>query len=198
MEKEELKSPQRRTLTKRLIREAMLALLKTKPIQDITIRELCDMAGVNRTTFYNHYAGVYEVLGEMEENFLLQLTDENSFSHRQPDLPQHIERLCENLQKNKEIALLLLANNVDPNFSAKLMKLQACGSVWNETVSSYSSDEYELLAQFISGGAYAMVCHWLENGCQQTPKQIATLLTKVLQNGILSKTTASGRLSGTV
>ena len=54
MPKEELKSPPRRTLTKRLIREALLELLKTKSIQKISVRELCDAAGINRTTFYNH------------------------------------------------------------------------------------------------------------------------------------------------
>ena len=187
MAKGELKSPQRRTLTKRLIREAMLTMLKTRSIQDITVRELCDAAGVNRTTFYNHYDGVYEVLGEIEENFLLQLTDEGGFTHGQLDLPQHIERLCEKLRQNKDTALLLLTNNADPNFSAKLMKLQACGPVWSETASSYSPAEYELLSQFISGGAYAMVCHWLESGCSQTPKQVAALMTKVIQNGILPK-----------
>ena len=187
MAKDELKSPQRRTLTKRLIREAMLTLLKTQSIQDITVRELCDAAGVNRTTFYNHYDGVYEVLGEIEENFLLQLADEGGFTHGHLDLPQHIERLCERLQKNKDIALLLLTNNADPNFSSKLMKLHACGPVWSATISSYSPAEYELLAQFIGGGAFAMVCHWLESGCQQTPKQVAALMTKVIQNGILPK-----------
>jgi len=185
MAKDELKSPQRRTLTKRLIREAMLTLLKNRSVQDITVRELCDMAGVNRTTFYNHYNGVYEVLSEIEENFLMQLTAEDGFADGQLDLTQHIERLCERLQENKDIAFLLLTNNADPNFSTKLMKLQACGPVWSETVSSYSSDEYELLAQFISGGTYAIVCHWLKNDCQQTPRQVAALLTKVIQNGIL-------------
>ena len=187
MAKDELKSPQRRTLTKRLIREAMLALLKTKSIQEITVRELCDMAGVNRTTFYNHYDGVYEVLGEIEETFLMQLADEDGFTYGQLDLSRHIERLCEKLQQNKDIALLLLTNNADPNFSTKLMKLHACGSVWSETVSCYSPAEYELLAQFVSGGACAMTCHWLESSCQQTPKQVAALLTKVIQNGILPK-----------
>lgn len=187
MVRNELKSPQRRTLTKQLIREAMLTLLNTRSIQDITIRELCDAAGVNRTTFYNHYAGVYEVLSEIEDNFLQQLAAEDVFTHGQPDLPQHIERLCERLQKNKNIALLLLSNNADSNFSSKLMKLQACGPMWNETISCYSPDEYELLTQFISGGAYSMVCHWLKSGCQQTPRQVAVLLTKVIQNGVLPK-----------
>ena len=185
MAAKELKSPQRRTLTKRLIQEAMLTLLKTHSIQEITVRELCDMAGVNRTTFYNHYDGIYEVMGEIEENFLMQLVEEPGAA--QGDLSQHIERLCEKIQQNADVALLLLTNHADPAFSAKLMKLQACGTVWHETISSYSAAEYELLAQFISGGAYAMICHWLESGCKQTPKQIAALMTRVIQNGILPK-----------
>lgn len=185
--KEELKSPQRRTLTKRLITEAMLDLLKTKTMQDITVRELCDAAGVNRTTFYNHYNGVYEVMGEIEENFLTELAGKNDDSNEPLDLEQHIERLCERLKNNSDIALLLLTNNADPQFSVKWMKLQACGPMWHKTANIYSAAEHELLAQFISGGAYAMVCHWLESGCIQTPKQVASLLTKVIQNGILPK-----------
>ena len=51
MPREELKSPQRRTLTKRLIREAMLELLKTKSIQKISVRELGDAAGINARPF---------------------------------------------------------------------------------------------------------------------------------------------------
>lgn len=127
------------------------------------------------------------MLGEIEDNFLQQLADEGAFTHGQLDLPQHIERLCERLQKNRDIALLLLMNNADPNFSSKLMKLQACGSVWSEAISCYPPADHELLTQFIRGGAYAMICHWLESGCQQTPKQVAVLLTRVIQNGILPK-----------
>ena len=187
MPKEELKSPQRRTLTRRLIREAMLELLKTKSIQRISVRELCDAAGINRTTFYNHYDGIYDVLAEIEERFLEQLSTADASLGHGDGLERHIESLCLKLEQNADTALLLLANNVDPDFSSKLMKLQGRSQIWQKAGNAYSNKESELLTRFVTGGAYAMICSWLESGCRQSPKQVASLLTTVIQNGIRLK-----------
>lgn len=187
MPKEELKSPQRRTLTKRLIREAMLELLKTKSIQKISVRELCDAAGINRTTFYNHYDGTYEVLAEIEERFLAQLSTEETPVERTMDLEHHIELLCTRLQKNREVSLLLLENNADPHFSEKLMTIRSCGNVWKKLGDAYTEEEQLLLGDFLSSGAYALVFRWLKNGCLQTPEHVAELLTKTIRYGILLK-----------
>lgn len=187
MPKEELKSPQRRTLTKRLIREAMLELLKTKSIQKISVRELCDAAGINRTTFYNHYASTYEVLAEIEEHFLAQLSTADTISNGEDGLERHIEALCIKLKQNADPALLLLTNNADPDFSSKLLKTQRCGELWRKTGSEYSPAETELLIKFVSGGVYAMVCGWLKSGCRQSPEQVAALLAAVIQDGIRLK-----------
>ena len=43
----------RRTrVTRLLIRRAFTELLRKKPIQDISVKELCERAGINRGTFY--------------------------------------------------------------------------------------------------------------------------------------------------
>lgn len=50
-----MKSNQRVELTKERIFGAFVSLLQEKPIHQISIRELCENAGINRTTFYNMY-----------------------------------------------------------------------------------------------------------------------------------------------
>ncbi len=182
-------SPQRRTLTKRLIREAMLELLKKESIQNISVSELCQCAGINRTTFYNHYDGTYEVLAEIEENFLSQLVVSEDSTAKSGNLAQHIEALCTRLQQNSEVAILLLNNNVDPQFSQKLLSGQGLSGVWQQLGSGYSTEERELLADFLRGGAYAMVCRWLVGGCRQTPRQVAVLLAKTIENGVAIRPT---------
>ena len=44
------------------IQEALLELLKVKNIQQITVRAICEMADINRSTFYAHYLDVYDLL----------------------------------------------------------------------------------------------------------------------------------------
>ena len=46
-----LPSDHRTRVTKMLIRRAFTDLLRSKPIQSINIRELCERAGINRGTF---------------------------------------------------------------------------------------------------------------------------------------------------
>lgn len=44
--------------------EALLALLEKKDFEFITVREICEAAGVNRSTFYLHYENTRELLDE--------------------------------------------------------------------------------------------------------------------------------------
>ncbi len=49
-------------VTKMLIRKAFMNLLREKPIQSISITELCSAAGINRGTFYSHYSNINDLL----------------------------------------------------------------------------------------------------------------------------------------
>ena len=66
----EKKINQRVMLSKRLIKESLTELLKTKGIHNLSVRLLCETAGINRTTFYKYYGSQYDVLAEMEEELL--------------------------------------------------------------------------------------------------------------------------------
>ena len=44
--------------------EALIALLEKKDFEYITIKEICDTAGVNRSTFYLHYENTSDLLKE--------------------------------------------------------------------------------------------------------------------------------------
>lgn len=50
--------------------EALLSLLERKEFEYITIKEICDMAGVNRSTFYLHYENTYDLLRETTQYIL--------------------------------------------------------------------------------------------------------------------------------
>lgn len=53
-----------------LIRKALMELLRQKPIQAISIKELCESAGINRGTFYAHYTDMYDLLQKIESDML--------------------------------------------------------------------------------------------------------------------------------
>ncbi|MDD6074941.1 MAG: TetR/AcrR family transcriptional regulator, partial [Clostridium sp.] len=61
--------------TRRILRECLTRLLKEKKIQDITVRELTDMADINRGTFYLHYKDVFDLLEQIEQELTEELED---------------------------------------------------------------------------------------------------------------------------
>ena len=67
----ETKKEDRRVMyTKMFLRESLLALMETKPVEKITTTELCRHAGINRNTFYTHYKSPEELLESIEEELL--------------------------------------------------------------------------------------------------------------------------------
>ena len=70
MEEKE-KKPDRRVLkTKKAIRNALAQLLAEKELEEITVKEVADTADINRKTFYNYYAGVHQVIDEIENEII--------------------------------------------------------------------------------------------------------------------------------
>lgn len=63
-----------------LMNQALIELLSKKDYEYITVKEICDRAGVNRSTFYLHYEKIDDLLEECVENStkkFLKYFDEN-------------------------------------------------------------------------------------------------------------------------
>ena len=74
--------------------EALLSLLEKKEFEYITIKEICDIAGVNRSTFYLHYENTCDLLREATQHIL-----DKHFSYYDFDKKNVVQQL-ENCQKN--------------------------------------------------------------------------------------------------
>lgn len=69
--------------TKKRLKEALLILLQKKPVNEISVTELSELADVNRGTFYFHYKDVYDILYRTQDEFFREFEeildfDENS------------------------------------------------------------------------------------------------------------------------
>lgn len=67
---------QRIRISKTMLKNGLLKLLKEKTLNQITVYELCQVSQINRTTFYKYYGSQEELLNEIETDFLKQLDDD--------------------------------------------------------------------------------------------------------------------------
>ncbi|MFR8061046.1 MAG: TetR/AcrR family transcriptional regulator [Lancefieldella rimae] len=64
---------QRIRLSKTLLKNALVHLLQKKPLNKISVLEICETAQINRTTFYMYYGSQTDLLIEIVRYFLAQL-----------------------------------------------------------------------------------------------------------------------------
>ena len=65
-----VKNNRRTKLTKMLLKNSLIELMNDKAVNHITIKELCEKADLNRSTFYLHYTDQYQLLSEIENDLL--------------------------------------------------------------------------------------------------------------------------------
>ena len=52
--------------THRQIQQALRTLLEQYDLQQITVRQICELVGINRSTFYTHYPSMYDLWNDLD------------------------------------------------------------------------------------------------------------------------------------
>lgn len=169
-------------MTKRMLKGALIEMLREKDIYHISIRELCENADVNRTTFYKYYGSQFDLFADMENDFLEFLY--KTIKSNEADPEKIIASACKYLEENIEFARLIVNNNVDPAFAHKLFSMDAIKeSALARFSVSKSEAELEYIYNYLAYGAFRMVCVWLNKEERESPEAIAKLINQMLLNG---------------
>ena len=56
--------------TERAIKQAFMELRAQKPLEKIRVKELCDLACINKSTFYAHYQDIYALATLLEDEMV--------------------------------------------------------------------------------------------------------------------------------
>ena len=175
--------------TRRQLRECLITLLKEKKVQDITDRELTDMADLNRGTFYLHYKDVFDLLekteAELQEDF-----NQLVCKHDAVDLKQRpsviFNEIYSLVYDNADLIEILLGENGDLNFVNRLKQLirEKCLKDWMEVFRSGNAAAFDAFFSFIVSGCIGLVQYWLQTGLKETPEQMAKLTEHIITKGI--------------
>ena len=176
----ERRENQRVMLTKRLIQESLTELLKTEGIHKISVRALCEGAGINRSTFYRYYGSQYDVLTEMEEEVLQDV----AYLLRQDPVSsdrEKLEAICAYFERHMDSVRVLVGNNVDPEFPRKLFGMpQVRDMILARLDPAADAEQQNYLYIFLVNGAYHLVREWIDNDRGRPFKEIAYLLEDII------------------
>ncbi|MBU9712311.1 TetR/AcrR family transcriptional regulator [Evansella tamaricis] len=181
------KLDRRKKYTRQVLKESFIKKLKEKPFSSITIKEICDYADINRSTFYSHYSDLKNLLNQIEDNIISDLNKTLSdYNHtKNEEAIQMIEKLLEYLAENRESSQTLFSEHGDPTFQKRVMQLaqnHMLKSLEGEG-SNQTTFNSEYLSIYIVNGSIHVVQHWLKNGLKESPKDIAEMIANISFKG---------------
>lgn len=169
---------QRVAVTKRMLKEGLIRLLDKKPLDKVNITELCQEAGINRTTFYRHYELPSDVLTEMQSEFF-----EETFGHFQKPLTaDDIERFFVRLSERAELVKLFFRYNSDVEWTKIFTKIYNSFPEKRMMKAFKNLDENssKLLFSYLTGGAYFLARQWIMEDIPMRPKDVAAIALSIL------------------
>ena len=179
----EKRENQRVMLTKRLIKESLVRLLEQESIYKLSVRALCQEAGVNRSTFYKYYGSPYDVLAELEFDLLGSIQtalDSAPLPDADGELEQFIA-ICAFLERNAQLVCLLIRNNADPEFPERLFRLpQIQTRLRRRLEGCYSEEEGEYAFIFLTSGCYRLMRDWIMTVPRKPAREMAVLLLDLI------------------
>ncbi len=196
---EQKKEDRRSVYSKRIIRESLYELMKTKPLNKITVKEICDMADVNRSTFYCYYMDIYDlhqqIIKEFFEHqreiinfivgFLAQKEDMTDLSI--DDFRGISFYYLKKVKENKELYKFIFNQNSTNSIHMSFGKV-FFHTILNEIPEAMDEETRKAFRRsftFISGGTTAIIMDWLKNDCAEETAKVAKFLA-YYYNGVFN------------
>lgn len=183
--------------TRESIRDAMIDLIEEVGFESIAIKDIANRANINRGTFYLHYHDKFDLLDQTEneivenlKEILLKESDwrfENFVNTDKP-LPE-IVTIFEYFKSKSRIMHAILGLKANPSFHGRMKKaiesnLQALGLSTPEDDLSFSVPARYFIS-YISAAHMGVIQSWLNSGCQESPDEMAVILSQLSVQGPL-------------
>lgn len=173
-----IKDNRRVSMTKKIIKDTFIEMLEKKNIQKIYVRELCEAADINRSTFYKYYESQYDLLAEMQNDLLIQIEEKC----KDADNIKGLNNILDYLNNNKKTYKIIFNANIDPTFPKKLLNLPIITEILNSKMSNRTETKYK--KTYILEGGYHVILEWLNNDCKEPAEKITEVLMKYINQNL--------------
>ncbi|RGD65106.1 TetR/AcrR family transcriptional regulator [Lachnospiraceae bacterium OF09-6] len=171
------KLPDRRVLrTKKNIRQAFLRLLAEKNISQITIKELSDLADINRKTFYMYYSNIEEILFELEDELVQKLVlvfEKELFKNEALNSYSFFKNLNQAIQENLPLYRILNHSGLLPHLiqRAKDALIDIFFRKYHIPKDS-NNERYILYAEYAASGILSMYTKWFSTDSDMSLEEL--------------------------
>ncbi len=176
--------------TKEAIRNALIGLIAEKGFEGVSVCDITERANINRGTFYLHYKDKYDLLDQIESGIIQELRvmisqvaalDPRKMNNIEEPLPMIIT-MFEFIAAHAALMRCVLGLKGNIAFQDQVKKaieenFFKIGFFANLEEDLFLPREY--FVAYIISAHLGVVQSWLQNGCVESPREMALLLSKL-------------------
>ena len=171
------KNNQRTRLTKKLFRNALTELLESKrSIEKISIKEICETAELNRSTFYAYYNEPKDLLKEIENEIMASTVEylKKEAANNASDPKRTVLSFLQYIQENDRQFKIFMVDNLDPEFrndyfAQSLQLTSHLGILFLEKIEPYVN-------AYLMNGSAGLILEWIRTGYSIDENEVVEML----------------------
>lgn len=178
--------------TKKMLTQALTELMQVKSVNEITVRELTELADMNRGTFYLYYRDIFDMLEKTEDELFCRL-DEIMTAHEQEMVSDQAKPILLDLfrfiRENQDMCRVLLSPHGDMNFLQRLYDVirEKSHLIMKDRLSDTAEEEFNYRYGFAVFGCAGLIRAWVNRECREPDLQMAELADALILRGILAE-----------
>lgn len=170
-------------LTIMILQNALIDSMQTKHISKISVKVLCEMADINRSTFYAHFKDSYDLLEyTCKESIskIKQYLDKQQPKDNKPISYHTLIRILDYAKENSKLFKALLSDNCDLDLQRNIIN-EFLVYPSNEALDDRTK---KYLSSFGLAGCVSMLQIWLKDGMPESTTRMAEIILQAIDQGI--------------
>lgn len=175
--------------SQKAIKLAFCEMFKTKPLEKITVTDICKSADINRATFYKYYKNPQDLLEHLEDESLGAL-EKKLVKINATGIEDIYSIILEDVKEHFPFYRIVFCDNCDDAFRRKLLAL--CHDFEIKEIKRFfpyiSEKQCEWLYRFIAEGCIGIFKQWVNGEIESTIEDMITFtvdfVSKINKHGI--------------
>ena len=180
--------------TRLAIRDALVALIKEKGFDTLTVKDIVVLANINRGTFYLHYKDKFDLLDQTETEILEEIQHiflrANSFDpgdlNRAAQFQQLVIILLEYVKEHADLMEAFLGLQGNYSFITRIRSMME-QNLKLGAMSGWKAENFlvprDYLLSYVMNAHLGVLQTWFMAGCQETPQEMAHILLQLSFDG---------------
>ena len=156
------------------IEKVFLQLIQNKNIEEISVSMICEMAKLNRSTFYANYIDIYDLAEKVRNNMEVEFAQFQLSNNAKQDTDGYLNMFRQ--IKNNQIFFKTY-------FKLEDISMSKPTQYRIELAEKYYNNEYiDYHIEFFRAGLNAVIKKWLSNNCKESPEVINEIIESEYKN----------------